>query len=70
MLEGVVEPRPEVKDIAEMVAEALVEDSQDDTVQIAPMTAKKPPKTQPTAKTAELVVSRVADQTTSQTANA
>jgi Fe-S oxidoreductase len=27
MLEGVVEPRPLVKDIAELVAEALVEDS-------------------------------------------
>ncbi|VEA68694.1 Uncharacterised protein [Serratia rubidaea] len=27
MLEGVVEPRPEVKDIAELVAEALAEPS-------------------------------------------
>ncbi len=70
MLEGVVEPRPEVKDIAEMVAEALVEDSQDDTVQIAPVTAKNTPKTQPTAKTAELVASRAVDHSTSQTANA
>ena len=29
MLEGVVEPRPEVKDIAELVAEMLVEISDD-----------------------------------------
>ena len=27
MLEGVVEPRPQIKDIAELVADALIEDS-------------------------------------------
>jgi hypothetical protein len=40
MLEGVVEPRPQIKDIAELVADVLLE---------APPTAKKPVAAKPEA---------------------
>ena len=40
MLEGVVEPRPLIKDIAELVADALLED---DVIPSKPVPAKREP---------------------------